>query len=179
MTKSFFVKLLIASGIIIILFVGSVTTLNDPFSQWLRRNTEQALNGYLHRMALRADQNALTTLDRFVIHGFTVCGASVAYPMYREAAKSLIYCIYGNGEPVEVSADYFKKSPFLKQEIERLGMGHFKEIGMHQADDWRTSLTFNPYNPRITATVWSCITLLRISKVAHASSPKFLLVSSK
>jgi len=148
--KSFLMKSLLVVGIVIALFTLSITVLNDRTSQWLRHNTEQALNGYLHRMALRADQDTLTTLDRFVVHGFTLCGAAVGCPMYPEAAKALIYCIYGNGKPVEVSASYFKKSPFIKQEIERLGTGHFKEIGMHQADDWRTSLAFNPYNLHIT-----------------------------
>lgn len=150
MTKSFFAKLLLAFGIVAVLFIGSVTALNDPFSQWLRRNSEQALNGYLLQMAHRADRNALTILDRFVVHGFAIGGAVVGYPMYPEAAKSLFYCIYGKGEAEEISAQYLKQSPFIQKEIRRLGMGNHREMFMHQADDWRTSLAFNPYNLRIT-----------------------------
>lgn len=32
----------------------------------------------------------------------------------------------------------------------QLGIGDHRERGLHQADDWRTSLTFNPYNLRLT-----------------------------
>ena len=150
MTKSFVLKLLVVVGITASIFIVSITLLNDPVSKQLRKYTELALNNYLHRMALRADQKALTTLDRLVVHGFTVGGAVVAYPMYPEASKALWCCIYGKGEAAELSADYFKTSPFLKKEVRRLGIGNHREIGMHQADDWRTSLTFNPYNLRIT-----------------------------
>lgn len=150
MLKKTAFKFLIAIGLIASIFILSLTLLNDPVSKSLRHYTELALNGYLHQMALRADQNALTLFDRLVVHGFTVGGAAVAYPMYPEASKALWYCIYGQGEAVELSPDYFKQSPFVQKEIRRLGVGHFKEIGMHQADDWRTSLTFNPYNLRVT-----------------------------
>lgn len=150
MKIGFLSESILALGLILIVVTISLTCLNDSFSQQLRHSSENALNGYLYRVALRADQNDLTILDRFIIHSFAVSGAVLAYPIYPEASKALVYCIYGNGEPVEVSASYFRKSPFIKKEIERLGLGHFKEIGMHQADDWRTSLAFNPYNLHIS-----------------------------
>ena len=150
MMKSFLGKFILIMGLVVVLFMFSITVLNDRTSQWLRHHSEQALNGYLLQMAHRADQNALTIFDRFVVHSLVIGGAVVGYPMYPEAAQSLIHCIYGNGEPMEVSAQYFKQSPFIQKEIRRLGVGNHREMLMHQADDWRTSLTFNPYNLRIT-----------------------------
>ncbi len=150
MIKSVALKFLVVIGLTASLLVLSLTTLNDPFSKRLRSSTELVLNGYLSQMALRADQNALNWFDRLVLHGFTVGGAMLAYPLYPEASQALWNCVYGNGEAVELSADYFKESPFLRKKVAQLGIGDHREMGLKQAEDWRTSLVFNPYNLRIT-----------------------------
>jgi hypothetical protein len=150
MIKLFALKFFVVVGLMAGIFVLSLSTLNDPISQRLRHSTELVINRYLYQMALRADQNTLGWFDRLVVYSFTTGGAVIAYPMYPEASKALWNCVYGNGEAVELSADYFKESAFLRKKVAQLGIGDHREMGLKQAEDWRTSLVFNPYNLRIT-----------------------------
>ncbi|NBB21556.1 hypothetical protein GVN20_19480 [Runella sp. CRIBMP] len=132
-------------GICLSLFV-----LNDPLSRLFRTNTESALNQYLKKMSVRAENRTLTRGDKIIIKTLTHCGIVAAYPIYPEAARIIYHLLHGKGTPYQIPSSYFEDSPYLQNEISKRGIGNFGPIGLRQHQDWRLSLAFNPYYLRIT-----------------------------
>ena len=67
---------------------------------------------------------------------------AIAYP---EAGAILRHYIYGGGMELELSSEYFRRSPYLRARIAELGPGSHGPIWFRQSDDWRLSLALNPY----------------------------------
>ena len=135
------------------LFTGvifSITTLNDPLSTQLCSKTEQYLNAYVENLTERAGQHNLNLLDKAALHSGVLTGVAVSWFHYPEASALLLHYVYGDGSDLQLSADYFRKSVYLKKKIAALGIGRHELIGLHQQDDWRLALTLNPYYLDIT-----------------------------
>ena len=72
----------------------------------------------------------------------------VGYIFYPEAAAILRHYIYGEGEDLVLSNDYFRKSKFIQRTIKRKGVGIHK-ISLRQHQDWRLSYALNPFTLHI------------------------------
>ena len=130
---------------VFIIFGISITSLDDPISKKLRKNTEYVLNDYLHRLADRSAKGELNFLDKTILHSGLLTGIIISKFIYPEAADLLYHYVYGDGSDLELLSDYFKKSKYLRSKIQKLGLGTHGPIGLKQYQDYRLSLAFNPY----------------------------------
>ena len=136
---------------VFIIFGISITSLSDPISNKLRKNTEYVLNGYFQRLADRGAKGKLNFLDKSILHTGLLAGITISRFIYPEAADLLYHYVYGDGSPLELSSDYFKKCKYLTSKIQKLGHGIHGPIGLRQYQDYRLSLAFNPYYLEISA----------------------------
>ncbi len=125
--------------------VVSLVFLDDPYSRKFRAITEGAVNLYAAGLENRASSNRLSLVDRAVLHTSAFSGIIVSKYHYPEASKLLFHYLYGGGDELELSAEYFSKSVYLRSVIDSLGEGEHGPIGLRQSDDWRLSLALNPY----------------------------------
>jgi hypothetical protein len=112
------------------------------------KGTQNAINGYISNLARKTTSNKLSLLDKTIVGiGFNsmIAGGYILYP---EAAAILRHYIYGNGEDLFLSNDYFKRSKFIQHTIKRKGVGKHK-ITLRQHQDWRLSYALNPFTLHI------------------------------
>ena len=140
------------SGILVIgvAYVVSVTSLDDPVSKSLRKNTEQSFNGYVDLLLNKASTGSLNSIDKTIMNVGTWTGVGVTKFIYPEASALLNHYVYGNGSALELPSDYFQNNKYLQAKINSLGNGKHGPINLEQHEDWRLSLVFNPYFLQIT-----------------------------
>jgi len=143
-------KYLLFGVLLFALFVFGMLFSADPVSNKLRSSFEQALNGYIAKLAFRASSRTLTAIDKSVIRSSLFIGTSISKLNYPEAVALLNHYVHGEGEDLRLDAAYFKKSDYLKTVISKLGVGVHGPITLNQNEDWRLSLALNPYYLEIT-----------------------------
>jgi|GEM_PF-1307113 len=136
---------LLSVAIVLILFTYSITQLEDQLSAAMRSSTQKGINNYIAKLSENTANNSLTIVDKSIIHAGALLGISISYFSYPEASELLFHYIYGKGERLELSPSYFKKSKYLHGVIKLLGNGQHGPLSLKQKEDWRLSLTFNPY----------------------------------
>jgi len=141
---------LLAVVTIFVLFILSVTQLDDRFSAAMRISTQKIVNSNIYIISNNTANNSLTVVDKYVLHSCVLIGVSISYLPYPEASKLLLHYIYGNGKELELSSSYFKNSKYLKEIIKKHGNGKHGPLTLKQKDDWRLSLALNPYYLEIT-----------------------------
>lgn len=128
-----------------VLFLFSIIQLDDRFSKYLRSSVQSGINGYVAGLSKGTAENRLTIVDKSILHVGALAGIAASYFSYPEASSLLFHYIYGNGEQLELSSSYFRKSKYLKRVIQGYGNGLYGPLSLRQGDDWRLSLAFNPY----------------------------------
>ena len=103
------------------------------------------LNNYIERLTDKAADRSLNFFDKTVLHTGLLSGIFICKFVYPEASKLLYHSVYGDGSDLELSAEYFRGSKYLKSKIRELGVGRHGPIPLKQYKDWRLSLVFNPY----------------------------------
>ena len=126
-------------------FVISITSLQDPFSNYLRKSSEFHINQYVSKLAHRARKDSLSQFDRLILHTGALFGIGATRLRHPEASRVLFHTIYGDGEDLQLSSQYFRESAYLQRKISQLGIGEHGPISLRQKDDWQISLTLNPY----------------------------------
>ena len=128
----------------------SLTTLDDPYSTRFRQRTETTLNTYIESLLKKAKADALNPFDQAMLHVGILSGIAISYPQYPEAAHLLFHYVYGDSSELELDSSYFETSAYLQSQIKALGPGEHGPLALHQSEDWRLSLTLNPYYLNIT-----------------------------
>lgn len=131
--------------LVLTLLAISVTSLDDPVSVKLRAGTERILNDYVEYLTRNAEDGTLSSFDMAILHTCALTGIATTRFIYPEASILLYHYIYGDGSGLELSSSYFKESDYLMHKIEELGSGDHGPIVLKQDEDWRLSLTLNPY----------------------------------
>ena len=142
--KGFYRSILVLI-VIFTFLVLSLTYFTDPISSRFRLYTQNSLSNFFENLAKRNSESSLTSVEVCLLEMGAVVASGIFYWSYPEASKVLFHSIYGKGEPLILSPYYFEQSHYLKRTIARLGVGHHGPLTMHQHEDYRLSLVFNPY----------------------------------
>ena len=118
---------------------------DDAASTWARKNTQHTLNSYIKTLSLKTANQETNLLEKSLLHVGTTSGAIVSSFFYPEASRVLLHYIYGSGDDLELDASYFKQSLYIQNQLDKLGIGNHGPIAFEQKEDYRLSLTFNPY----------------------------------
>ena len=118
---------------------------DDAASTWARKNTQHTLNSYIKTLSLKTANQQINLPEKSLLHFSTTIGAVVSSFIYPEASRVLLHYIYGSGENLKLDASYFKQSPYIQYQLDTLGIGVHGPIALEQKEDYRLSLTFNPY----------------------------------
>lgn len=116
----------------------------------VRTALESGINLHLEGMRRRAARGQTTTVDVVVLHGGILAGAGLAPWLSPEGYAVLRHAAYGQGEDLELGHGYFSRSPYLQRQVSERGVGRHGPLWVQQQEDWRLSLTFNPYYLTIT-----------------------------
>src|SRR5687767_14961665 len=85
-------------GLALLLAAGGCLALSgDPASVWARPHVEQAVNGYLEGMRLRAAAGRLGLRDRAALHAGIALGAAIGQGISPEGAAVLWHSVHGSG----------------------------------------------------------------------------------
>ncbi len=141
-----------ASGIVVlgVAYVVSITTLSDPLSKTLRKNTENSFNGYVDLLMTKTATGSLNSVDKAIMNAGTASSIAITKFIYPEASALLHHYVYGDGSDLQLPSDYFQTSEYLNAQIDSLGNGQHGPINFKQEEDWRLSLVFNPYFLQVT-----------------------------
>lgn len=140
-------SLLLLLGVmsIVIISVLSVTQLNDCFSQNVRARVQNGANAYLVQLSRDVAKQQVSAVDKAILHIGALSGVLLSAVPYPEASRVLYHYIYGKGEDLQLSSNYFENSTYLQGVLQGLGDGQHGPLTLHQGDDWRLSLALNPY----------------------------------
>ncbi len=141
----YLVILFIIAVVLLTSFGISVTSFDDSFSTFLRKNTEYVLNGYIKYLADKGSKGGLNRFDKAIINIGILSGVALTRFVYPEGSKILYHYVHGDGSTLELSSDYFKKSKYLQNKINQLGNGEHGPIALRQSQDWRLSMALNPF----------------------------------
>jgi len=128
----------------------SILTLDDSFSKVLRGGTEKSINSYIENMTDKAFQGRLSVVDKSILNMGILTGIVYSRIHYPEASALLYHYVYGDGSDLVLDSAYFQKSHYLQNKIILLSLGDHGPIAFKQHQDWRLSLTLNPYHLNIT-----------------------------
>jgi hypothetical protein len=67
----------------------------------------------------------------------------LSYP--KEAVEILSHYIFGKGEDLVLSSDYFPISPVIKKNLQSMKVGESRKISFNQKEDWRLSYAINGF----------------------------------
>lgn len=71
-----------------------------------------------------------------------IVGGSIISP---EGSAVLRHYCFGNGDTLELDADYIKSSPVFLKNAKKLKVGESKRVVFKQSEDWRLSYALNPF----------------------------------
>ncbi|MBK0401879.1 hypothetical protein I5M27_02715 [Adhaeribacter sp. BT258] len=65
--------------------------------------------------------------------------------IYPESANLLEHYLDGTGKNLYLEADYFRKSPVVRKNLNSMRVNETKEVRFKQHEDWRLSYALNPF----------------------------------
>ena len=128
-----------------IITAAGVLFSDDPISTPLRAHIQARINSEIDALYLKVRDGQESSADRVLLRGTVASGIAVGWFSYPEASAILFHYVYGDGSELRLSADYFRRSGYLQEQVRKLGPGEHGPVGFEQARDWRLSLALNPF----------------------------------